>query len=189
MPNQRRTEASNNVRRGTAKPRWGWSGVAPLTGPQLSASDIELPSLLPGHQSSDTQIVLKLCDLGARYWRYLHQDEFGPTRAERMAALRSLLEQFDLLMSRLHGLPEDLQLQLSDKLSHDESLVERDLDNFQTYRGDVAVVQQIAEAAVGVERILHTAPTIRDVELMAGLSDAAQETAELLSALDTISRW
>ena len=106
-----------------------------------------------------------------------------------MAALRSLLEQFDLLMSRLHGLPEDLQLQLSDKLSHDESLVERELDNFQTYRGDVAVVQQIAEAAVGVERILHNAPTIRDVELMAGLSDAAQETAELLSALDTISRW
>src|ERR1700756_550308 len=106
MPsNHRRTEASNNVRQGTGKPRWGWSGVAPLTGPQLSASDIDLPSLLPGHQSSDTQIVLELCDLGARYWRYLHQDEFGPTRAERMAALRSLLEQFDVLMLRLHELP------------------------------------------------------------------------------------
>src|SRR6266446_7702972 len=82
MPNQRRTEAAKRVRRGTAEPRWGWSGVAPLTGPQLSASDIDLPGLLPGHQSSDAQIIRTLCDLGAKYHRYLHQDEFGPTRAE-----------------------------------------------------------------------------------------------------------
>ena len=30
----------------------------------------------------------ELRDLGGRYHRYLHQDEFGPSRAERMAALR-----------------------------------------------------------------------------------------------------
>src|SRR5690348_10260784 len=43
----------------------------------------------------------ELCDLGARYRRYLLRDEFGPTRAERMAALRSLLEQLDVLMLRV----------------------------------------------------------------------------------------
>jgi hypothetical protein len=129
--------------------------------------------------------VLRLCDLGARYRRYLHQDEFGPTRAERMAALRSLLEQFDLLTSRLHELPGDLQVQLSHHLAHCAYSDEPVPDNFQAYRGDVAVVQQIAEAAVGVERILHAAPITRDRELTARLSDAAQATAELLSALDT----
>jgi hypothetical protein len=60
----RRTEASKRVRRGTAKPRWGWSGVALLIGPQLSASDIDLPSLLPGRQSSDAQIVLSCVTSG-----------------------------------------------------------------------------------------------------------------------------
>src|SRR5712664_2067072 len=96
MPNQQRKEAARRVRRGTAEPRWGWSGVASLTGPQLSASDIDLPRLLPGHQSSDAQIIRTLCDLGARYRRYLHQDEFGPTRAERMASLRPLLHRSEL---------------------------------------------------------------------------------------------
>src|SRR5712671_959740 len=102
---------------GRAEPRWGWSGVAPLTVVQLSASDIDLQRLLPGHQSSDAQIVQALCVLGARYHRYLHQDELGPTRAERMAALRSLLEQFDFLISLLRELPGYLHLKLSDQLS------------------------------------------------------------------------
>jgi hypothetical protein len=61
---------------------------------------------------------------------------------------------------------------------------ERVPDNFQAYRGDVAAVQQIAEAAVGVERVPHTAPLRGDMQLTAGLSDAAQATAELLGALD-----
>jgi len=102
-----------------------------------------------------------------------------------MAALRSLLEQFDLLTSRLHELPGDRQVQLSHHLAHCAYSDEPVPDNFQAYRGDVAVVQQIAEAAVGVERILHAAPIRRDRELTARLSDAAQATAELLSALDT----
>lgn len=102
-----------------------------------------------------------------------------------MAALRSLLEQFDVLMLRLHELPKDFQLQLSDHLARDANSGERDLDNFQAYDGDVAVVRRIAEAAVGVERILHAAPIRSDRELTARLSDAAQATAELLSALDT----
>src|SRR6266478_5853302 len=185
MPNQRRTEAAKRVRRGTAKPRWGWSGVASLTGPQLSASDIDLPGLLPGHQSSDAQIIGALCDLGAKYHRYLHQDEAGPTRAERMAALRSMVKQFDLLMSRLHGLPEDLRLQLSGQIARCAISAEREDDNFQAYRGDVAAVQQIADAAGDVEHIVHTAPTTHDADLMAALSDAAQKVAMLLSALDT----
>ena len=82
----------------------------------LALSDIDLKVLLPGHRSPIEQIVLELRDLGGRYHRYLHQDEFGPTRAERMAALRSLLDQLDLLMSRLKGLPRYLRLRLSRRL-------------------------------------------------------------------------
>jgi hypothetical protein len=171
-------------RQGKAEPRWGWSGVAPLIAVRLSAPGIDLQSLLPGHQSSDGQIIRAIGDLGAKYHRYLHQDEFGPTRAQRMAALRLLLHRFELLVSRLHGLPEDLRLPLSAQIARCASAVAPDVDNYQAYRGDIAAVQQIGEAAVDVERLLHMAPTTRDVGLMAGLNDAAQRAAELLSALD-----
>ena len=64
------------------------SGVAPVAAVQLSASDIDLRAPLPDHRSPIEEIVVALRDLGGRYQRYVHQDEFGPTRAERMAALR-----------------------------------------------------------------------------------------------------
>ncbi len=77
--------------------------MAQLTAVELSASEIDLRALLPGHHSPIEQIVLSLRDLGGRYHRYLHQDELGPTRAERMAALRLLLDQSDLLSAQLNG--------------------------------------------------------------------------------------
>src|SRR6267378_8225321 len=123
-------------RQGIAQPRWGWSGVASLTAPQLSAWDIDWPGLLPGYQSSDAQIIRALRDLGTKYHRYLHQDEFGPTRAERMAALRLLLGRLELLVARLHGLPEDLRLQLSGQIARHAISAELKVDNFQAYRGD-----------------------------------------------------
>ena len=118
---------SARKRRGTAEPRSGWSGVAPLTTAQLSASDIDLEALLPGHHSPIAKILLELRDLGGRYHRYLHQDECGPTRAERMAALRPLLDQLDLLLSRLIGLPRYLRLRLSEQLAPTCRSVESDI--------------------------------------------------------------
>jgi len=39
-------------RRGTAEPRWGWSGVAQIISAELSTADIErLRAALPDHQS------------------------------------------------------------------------------------------------------------------------------------------
>jgi hypothetical protein len=54
--------------------------------------------LLPRQSSSREQPVGKLLALGGRYHRYLHQDEFGPTRAERSAALRSFSTSLDALL-------------------------------------------------------------------------------------------
>jgi hypothetical protein len=102
-----------------------------------------------------------------------------------MASLRQMLGRFELLVSQLHGLPEDLQLQLSGRLARSAISAEREVDNFQAYRRDVAAVQQIAEAAGDVEHMADKAPTTHGAELMAALSDAAQKAAMLLSALDT----
>jgi hypothetical protein len=184
MPNQRRKEAARRARRGTAEPRWGWSGVASLTAPQSSASDIDLPSLLPGHRSSDGQLsgcsVIWARSITATCIRT------SSARRERSGWPRCgcCWMGLELLMYRLHGLPEDLQLQLSDRLARSAVSAEREIDNFQAYRGDTAAVRQICEAAVDVEQIVRTATT-RDAEWMADLSDAAQKAAEPLSALDT----
>jgi hypothetical protein len=125
---------------------------------QLSARDLGLRALLPGHRSPIEEIVLALRALGERYQRYLHQDHFGPSRAERVAALRQLGNRLELLLSRLHRLPADLRMRLSEQLARDATLVERDVDNFQAYRSDVAAVQQIGEAALEIERIVRTSP-------------------------------
>src|SRR5215831_8402420 len=171
-------------RRGASEPRLGWSGVASRTAAQLSASDIDLEVLLPGHHSPIEEIVLELRDLGGRYHRYLHQDELGPTRAERMAALRSVLDELDLLLSRLNGLPGYLRLRLSRQLGSGCGSVERVVDGFQAHCDDAEAVQQVGEAAAD-DRSMMDASATHDAELMNDISDAAESTRCLLSALDT----
>src|SRR5260370_35844120 len=172
-------------RQGRAAPRWGWRGVASLTAVELSASDIDLRDLLPSHHSPIAQIVLALRDLGEKYHRYLHQDELGPTRAERMAALRLLLDQLDLLSAQLNGFPGHLRLRLSKHLASDRTPIEGDFDNFQAHRDDEEAVQRVAEAAVDEGRMLHAASATDDAELMDDLRGAAETTRKLLCALDT----
>ena len=172
-------------RRGTAEPYWGWSGAAPLVAVPLSAADIDLETLLPGHRSPTEEILQTLSDLGARYRRYLHQDESGPTRAQRMAALRLLLDQFDLLASRLNELPQHLRLALCERLPTSTSAVPHDFDRLEAYRNDQAAVQQLDVNASDAARMLFLASETGDAEQMADLSGTAQRTLELLCALDT----
>ena len=176
---------SARKRRGTAEPRWGWSGVAPLAAAELSASDIDLGVLLPGHRSPIEQILLELGEFGRRYHRYLHQDEFGPTRAERMAALRLLLDQLDLLVSRLNGLPRCLRLRLAKQLASRFGSVERDIDEFQAHLNDEEAVQQLGEAAGNEVCMTAAGSTTYDTALMDDIRGAADNTGQLLSGLDT----
>jgi hypothetical protein len=173
-----------NRREGTAQPRWGWSGVAPLAAIQLSTSDIDLEALLPGHRSPIEKIVLVLRDLGGRYHRYLHQDEFGPPRAERMSALRKLLDQLDLLSGQLHRLPRHFCLRLSKHLPL-QGAVEADIDGYHAYRSDEQALSQLAEAAVDARRMLFATSAERDAELMNNLNGAAETALYRLYGIDT----
>jgi hypothetical protein len=175
---------SARKQRGLAEPRWGWSGVAPLSTARLSASDIDLEVLLPGHQSPVEEIVRALRDLRSWYHRFLHQDELGPTRGERMAALRSLSYQLDLLVSRLNELPEDLRLQLSQHPAFRPSSAATDIDNFEAHCNDEEAVRLVGEVAIDYTSIPGAAPP-GDARLMGELCGAAKRTVELLSVLDT----
>ena len=60
-----------------------------------------LVAMLPAKQSSDEQILAFLVDLRGRFQRWLHQDEFGPTRRQQAAALRALKKSIQALQRQL----------------------------------------------------------------------------------------
>ena len=66
--------------------------MVPRSAANMPASDLmEVVRLLPSRKSADEQIILELNDLGVRFLSQLVQDEYGPTRAERAAALAELI--------------------------------------------------------------------------------------------------
>jgi hypothetical protein len=143
--------------------------------------------LLPTHQTPVEQITMELRDLGGKYHRYLHQDEFGPSRAERMAALRALRAQLDVLSAHLVGLSRHLRLWLCRHLAQSatpEVLLEMDI-GFQAYRNEEEALQQVAEAAFVLRNTIDEPLTGPEAEIMADLADVAERAAQLLSALDT----
>jgi hypothetical protein len=73
---------AGGTHRGTATPRWDWSGVDEVRVPEVCGESLKkIYEMLPVRRSSPQQLASEISALGARYHRYLHQDEFGPTRA------------------------------------------------------------------------------------------------------------
>jgi hypothetical protein len=83
-----------------AKPCWNWTGVEALN---FQGHDrlYELVAMLPSRRSTDSEITTYLVDLHARFQRWLHQDEFGPSRRQQTAALRSLIRLLQKLEKHL----------------------------------------------------------------------------------------
>jgi hypothetical protein len=109
--------------RSNARPRWAWSGAEKLVAPSLPDETLRLLyELLGNPRSSIDEVGTKIRELGARYHRYLHQDEFGPTRAERMSALRALRAQILKFDSIILELPEHLALDLMKTFDNEPSL-------------------------------------------------------------------
>jgi hypothetical protein len=135
-------------------------------------------------------MVAELLDLGAKYHRYLRQDEFGPTRAARMAALRQLLEQITGISSKLNGLPEHLRSQLDLRLSLDERSSSLCVTSSGSYtEDDETVIELLYEAAIDVGCALVGTQAGHDAKLMEALAEVTKRTLLLLCALDTTTSW
>jgi hypothetical protein len=167
-----------------AQPRWCWSGAETLTG-RLGKRKLALAArLLPRRQSSVKSLVRELLDLGAKYRRYLHQDEFGPTGAERMAAIRQLLQHLNCLSSELDNLPEHLHLQLHGRLV----LRERSFPSsiaFQPADQEEILLEALYEAAVDLTLALGPDQDGGDADLMQAIGKKARHVLLLFSKLDT----
>jgi hypothetical protein len=166
--------------RSTATPRWGWSGVEVLSRPSLSDDQLtKIIELLPTKLLAREEIKMKIFALGARYHRYLHQDEFGPTRAERMSALRSVLAQLEQLELLISELPQQVALDLM-RDSNEQPF--RMLDCWRDW-----TIEQICLAANLELSGRHAKHSAAYLNLLERICITATVAIELVHSLDTSS--
>jgi hypothetical protein len=169
--------------RSTATPRFGWSGVGELITPTISDGDMAgIVESLPDCRSTPEEIKSKIQALGARYHRYLHQDEFGPTRAERMSALRAMQTCVELLDSLIVNLPPHLALELT-TTEPDQSLSFRILRSWTILRG--WTMEQIHQAASTELAFRHSLYSADDLYLLEEICKRAGAAIEVVRPLDT----
>ena len=164
--------AATKTRRSGSAPRSGWSGVL-----KLKPSDHESPvrpllAMLPGRQSGEEEIVAHLSALRARIPGWLHQDEFGPSRREQTAALRTLKRS----IGRLH-------LQLSTGAPRFRARLDMELRNSSDALS--SSLEAVREAAVGVEGELRFTGTPTGlIKWVLRVKDYADASLTQLALLD-----
>jgi hypothetical protein len=128
--------------------------------------------------SSADHIVEQLLAYGGIYHRYLHQDEFGPKRAEQLAALRDQLRILDLLIAQLAILPNRAREVLSNFLANKPPLPS--VEQF-----DIAALEQLYEAAVDAKQRLLPHGDAAAISALEHLCATTEETRNSLLLLDT----
>jgi hypothetical protein len=184
MPEAMATDRSRRPR-----PRWGWSGSEKITWPERIDENLDaVLNLLPAIRSSRADLTRELASLGARCGRYLHQDEFGPTRAEQMAALRQLRGALKVLNSCLAELPEAQHMAMSQQFlmrdDYRDIASGDDVGVMQAYENDCKAVKLIALAIVDVERNLRGL-RLETMPSTSPVSEAVEKVFGLVQALDT----
>jgi hypothetical protein len=176
---------ATRTHRGTATPRWDWSGVDEVRVPDICGESLQkIYDMLPVKRSSPQQLPSEISALGARYHRYLHQDEVGPTRAECMAALRVMQTRVGLLDSLIGDLPQHLALELAyGSAGPDQSLSFRVLRSWSILRGwTLEQIHQAASTELGLRSSLHTADDLGMLQEICARAAAAIEVVSLLDS-------
>ena len=101
-----------------SKPRWGDHGATEVADFELSAGKAqEIAAILGITNSVEVQrLAAELNDIGCQYLRWIAQDEQGPSRAERNAALEQVVETSRCLEQQLKALDHATESILVDAL-------------------------------------------------------------------------
>jgi len=165
-------ERAEHKRKFETKPCWSWSGAEALNFSEQT--DLRpLLAMLAAKQSSDEQILAFLVDLRARFQRWLHQDEFGPTRRQQTAALSALKKSLQTLQRQLAkgAPPQRQQFDATLRSGGDRS---------------AATLERIYEAAGDFERDLRIAgASNRHIDWAARIKTCAETTMAQGQSLDT----
>jgi hypothetical protein len=91
---------------------------------------------LPRRESSIARLVAELGEYGARFRSDLAQDEYGPTRAERTAALREALEAREQTRSATQDLSKTASQVLAEALTATRATDDAPADPFARFEAD-----------------------------------------------------
>jgi hypothetical protein len=166
-------ERAEHERKLQTRPCWSWSGADALNFPERTEGLERLAAMLPAKQSSEEQILAFLVYLRGRFARWLHQDEFGPTRRQQTAALRAVKKSIQALQRQLAkgGFSQREQLDAMLRSGTDRS---------------APTLERIYEAAADLERYLQIsgAPN-RKIDWALRIQTCTQTTIAQIQSLDT----
>jgi hypothetical protein len=166
-------ERSAHQPKSPTRPCWSWSGTEALdfAGPTHELE--QLVAMLPEKKSSDDEILSFVVDLRARFQRWLHQDEFGPTRAQQTAALRALKKSLQTFQRQLAKSDPSQREQLDAMLRSGNDIL-------------APTLERIYEAAGDLERHLRTSDSPdRVVDWASKIKACAESTMVQSQCLDT----
>ena len=131
--------------------------------------------LLPSYKSSRTELLEFFNQVGARLRRNLRQDEFGPTRADRIASLRQLVRAVDKVVAQANAAPPSIRDQL-----------EQALDARTPSDGTLnSILTVVLETAAELEEAASVRRDSRSTRACRNLKQAAERTLYMVEALDT----
>jgi hypothetical protein len=116
---------------------WSWSGAAALDFAGQTHDLEQLVAMLPEKKSSDDEILAFVVDLRARFQRWLHQDEFGPSRRQQTAALRALKKSLQTLRRQLAKSAPSQREQLDAMLRSGNGILAPTLERIYEAAGDL----------------------------------------------------
>jgi hypothetical protein len=128
-------------------------------------------AMLPAKQSPDEQISAFLVNLRARFQRWLHQDEFGPTRRQQTAALRALKKSLQTLQRQLAKGACSQREQLDATLRRNDR--------------SAPMLERVYEAAGDLERYFRLSNQNQKIDWSFKIRTSAETTMAQSQSLDT----
>jgi hypothetical protein len=170
-----------------ARAQTGWSGVQILRADLAPRAELEqIVGRLPHRKSSIERLVAELREYGARFRSDLAQDEYGPTRAERAAALKEALEPLEQVRSAIEHLGSTARQGLEEALTATRATNDyASVDPFDRFEADKRSPEELWLAAIEASQHLQSCGGSTDLEAVTRLGSLAQQAYLRLQSLDT----
>ena len=173
--------------------RWGWSGIVEklvyVEEDDRALTDMRVKRLfrfLPRGTLSIEDFGARLRQIRVDYLCGLHQEEFGPSRADRAAALRTIISELDAVGPLLETLPPRSKELLAEELSASWPLAHRREDDaLGSYLADKNAIEALVTAAASVRDDLAHVGKADEVDAVNDLWSRAAKACLLLSNLDS----
>ena len=140
---------------------------------------------LPRRKSSIARLVAELREYGVRFRSDLAQDEYGPTRAERAAALKEALEALEQTRSATEDLGSTARQVLAEALATRATYNSAAADPHDRFEADKRSPEGLWLAAKEASQHLQSRGSSMDLEAVARLELLARKATVLVQGLDT----